>query len=445
MANEVSSNNRPVKRLKVAGRGSYGTEHAEFTGRNTEKMFFDIYNFANLKMNRGEHLTTTTVQACGHQWRLRVFPRGASNSKTDEEYVSIFVEYVGKNNETNAVGAKAYIFLGPKRRHIVVADFKFSKGDNSTRGSKNFKKREDIIRENLNQQGKLTVEVEIEVASEKRNVWFPQKPSSSTNDTVRKLYRSTKETSDVMFVVGPSKVEIRAHKNVLAVRSRELYDLILTEESSSSSAAAATAVSSLLKSDITKIILHNVDANSFEMFIKFTYDILPDFIDDDNNIGGDDDGDVHENDAKLLLIVADRYGCTDLKLHMESYLIQKVLIPSKAARLLLVADSHSCPLLKEACMTYITDSNTVKQSQEDWKKLKESNDLLEELLDYAMSSRKQYSSYANDGNGTITDANDYDVRSLRERLEAYDLDLDGSREMLLQRWKEHLGDRLRIK
>ena len=39
----------------------------------------------------------------------------------------------------------------------------------------------------------------------------------------------------------------------------------------------------------------------------------------------------------------------------------------------------------------------------------------------------------------MNDADEYDVRSLRERLEAYELDLDGSREMLLQRWKEYLS------
>ena len=89
--------------------------------------------------------------------------------------------------------------------------------------------------------------------------------------------------------------------------------------------------------------------------------------------------------------------------------------------------------------TYMAYPQTVQQSEKGWKNLQESNKLLLELLNYATSGRKHYSSFINDGTGTMNDADAYDVRSLRERLEAYELDLDGSREMLLQRWKEYLS------
>ena len=49
-------------------------------------------------------------------------------------------------------------------------------------------------------------------------------------------------------------------------------------------------------------------------------------------------------------------------------------------------------------------------------------------------------SVADNGNGTIDDVDDFDVTSLRERLQQQnvDLDLDGSREILVERWKNYL-------
>ena len=78
-----------------------------------------------------------------------------------------------------------------------------------------------------------------------------------------------------------------------------------------------------------------------------------------------------------------------------------------------------------------------------WNQLQESSKLLAELLLFATtttSGRKKYSSVTGDGDGTIDEADEYDVTSLRERLEKYDLDLDGSREILVQRWQQFLSD-----
>ena len=52
----------------------------------------------------------------------------------------------------------------------------------------------------------------------------------------------------------------------------------------------------------------------------------------------------------------------------------------------------------------------------------------------ATSDRKQYSLASNGG---INDPNEMDVQSLRERLEKIDLDVDGSRTMIVERWKNY--------
>jgi hypothetical protein len=91
---------------------------------------------------------------------------------------------------------------------------------------------------------------------------------------------------------------------------------------------------------------------------------------------------------------------------------------------------------------YIKDSKPVIESKDDWSKLKEPKDLLVELLVYATSSSssgpRKYASVLNDGNGTIDDVDTFDVTSLRERLQKVGLDVDGSREYLLELWKNYV-------
>jgi len=175
-------------------------------------------------------------------------------------------------------------------------------------------------------------------------------------------------------------------------------------------------------------MLPDVDETAFEVLMKFVYSgEVPKLKDFD------------EEAVKSILVVANRFGVTELKLYVESILIEKFLDPSKAAEYLLLADSTSCGLLKEFCMNeYITYPTTFMDSEDDWESLQESNKLIVELLMYTTFGRKKYSSVVDDGYGYLDDADGFDVTSLRERLQRFDLDVDGSRTMLVARWKNYL-------
>merc|ERR1712238_639956 len=131
--------------------------------------------------------------------------------------------------------------------------------------------------------------------------------------------------------------------------------------------------------------------------------------------------DLDEETMKSILVAADRFGVTELKLYVESILIEKFLVPSKAAAFLLFADAHICALLKETSMdAYMTDPQAVIASHIDWTKLQESNKLLTELLLYASCAaggRRRYSSYDRNGDSNgdtiVEDVDDLDVTSLR--------------------------------
>ena len=396
------------KRCKVARRFSHGTVRTKFVNGNKETIIVDMENFVNIPNIGSDSIYIMNIQAFGHKWNMSI--------DLDGRQVRIFFKCYGDIPEANSLIAKARFRSKEAIERFVI------KGNH--RNCVNLQRRQ-VIENELNDDGTFTFEIDIEMA--KRAVWYP-KLNTLNNDIGTKLYRSFEELSDVTFLVGQRKEEIKAHKIVLAVKARELYDLVITEEQSSSSSEHDTA-----------IILPAIDAGAFEALLRFCYiGTVPKF----NKECGDDE---IEAKAKNVLLVADRFACKGLKLYIESFIVEHILLPSKAARLLLLADSHSCALLKEASMNLcLAESNTVMSpSHDDWNELKESSNLLAELLLQSLSGRSNttYSSVVTDGDGAVNDADGLDVTSLRERLQKYQLDVDGSKEMLLQRWKDHCGSK----
>jgi hypothetical protein len=425
-----SQGRRAEKKTKLVGRDWVGSAPKEFSDNDIVKMEYHIHNFADREEKRGEHLYTGVINAHGHPWKLLIYPRGCNESSTDTEYVSIYMHYAGSNTKTDPVLAKATIWT--KTAHRQIKKHEYIKEDRGL-GRHNFFKREDIIQKNCNDAGTLMITVELQVAN--RSIWFPRLTHCDNIGT--ELYRST-ETSDVTFIVGTStstsnsmQKEFMVHKCILALRARDLYELVITEEESSSSGIT------------TGIILNDVDESSFGVMMEFIYTgTVPSF--DTPSSSGDDRYNEYCDTVTSILTTANRFGVMELKLHIESILIEKFLTPSNAAGLLLLADSHSCGLLKEASMNaYMADSeasmnNMDSSDNNNWKMLQKSTKLLTELLVYTNSGRRRYSSMVDDGDGTLDDVDNFDVTSLRERLQMYDLDVDGSREILVERWKNYL-------
>jgi len=383
-----------------------------------------------MQVEKNEYFYTGTIRAHGHLWKLRVMPRRKISYNYDDEHVSISLVYADENSNTDPV-VVAKTWIRTKTSNHEIPRHAFTK-ENSTSVYRNYSTRKDIIENDCNEAGTLTITLEIQVTTEKRSAWYPQLTSSSdtNNDIGTQLYNRT-EYSDITFMIGQSKEEFYGHKCVLSVRARDLCELVVTEEESSSSS-----------NNNCIVVLADVDEKAFREVFKFIYTgEVPKLKNDD------DDDDDNENTIKSILRTANRFGVTELKLHMESILVDKFLIPSKAAGLLLFADSYICPLLKEESMNeFMTDSTAFMNSQDDWKKVQASPKLLTELLLYTHYGRTRYTPITiNDGessNGdddTLDDVvDDFDVTSLRERLQMVNLTVDGSREMLVLRWKDYI-------
>jgi BTB/POZ domain len=225
-----------------------------------------------------------------------------------------------------------------------------------------------------------------------------------------KLYDETDEANVSLVVEG--KV-FHAHRVALKIQAPGLYELV--EE------FTGEGPISIEKTNFDGNVL---SIETFDVIHRFIYTVL-DLEDNNNQLW-----DTLEK-TQNICCAADLFGCTTLKLYAESVLVEKYLKAETCGALLVLADSHSCALLKEAAQhLYKNDASSVSQS-DGWKSLvTDSQKLLAELLHcctVASSSENH------------EDIDSWSVTTLREKLQEAKLDLDGSKEMLIKRMKDHVG------
>jgi hypothetical protein len=234
---------------------------------------------------------------------------------------------------------------------------------------------------------------------------------------------------------------------ILALRARILFELICEDSASLEDKQEYNV--------IAVVDLPGVDRDTFEAMLEHIYTVKQPIIRD-------------EEAGKKLLVAADRFCLTDLKLYVESVLVNRFATVNNAASLLLFADSHSCALLKETTMDlYANDPSSVIQTP-CWAMVEESETILSELSKHVHTGCRQnfHTDNRNDdtessnnineegassattssesGSNENTDKNHnknnnnnnldrLDVFSIRERLGEYGIEIDGSRETLLGR------------
>ncbi len=224
------------------------------------------------------------------------------------------------------------------------------------------------------------------------DVWYPKnlEPQSILVD----LYNdATSETADVVFSIGGKKdedyTEYRAHKNILALRCKKLYEMANDYGEN---------VSVPIESTREKV---------FKKILEFVYTVrLPKL--------------KTKDIAKEVLIAADFYECIQLKLYAESVIVDKLLTNENAAELFLFAESYSCALLKEQAAKIFAKDPSILRNAKEWSAIKESPSLVLECLE-AVTSDRGY---------------EYDIAGLRESCEKYNLEVDGSRQVLTERLRK---------
>jgi len=133
-----------------------------------------------------------------------------------------------------------------------------------------------------------------------------------------------------------------------------------------------------------------------------------------------------------LLDAANRFGVVGLKILAETKVAETDVSIATASDLILYADAKNCPLLKERVVDFFVVHCQEIRKHPSFHKVKESARILDELMEAVVSKRALRSfPLGNDDH----DYNSMRVNLLRRKLDARGLDVDGSREMLVQRLK----------
>jgi BTB/POZ domain len=376
---------QPAATMKIATLGKPPMELSP-----VETLRFVIHGFDKLKEAQGECVTPPSLSAHGYHWTIDLFPRG--NNNAGEGYVSFYLRLIDVDL-TDAVETEFAVKFGVDNgfasEHMKAT---FSKIEMAW-GCSDSDRECMLDKDNkvLTPNGTLIIDVQLQVYVEKREVWYPPTPIPNNGDTQRMLANllETGRYSDITYKVGHQ--DFHLHRFILEERAPVLFQMMDEHP------------------DQTIITLddeeEDVDAAMFQIMVRYIYTSeWPAFV----------DAEV----AKTILILADRFGCINLKLYMESVIVEKFLDEDNAADMLLLGDSHTCAQLKEPAIQIFKNQADVVMNTEGWKRVQESNALVVEL----------FLSVTNDD-----DPEGQCVAELRNQLLQRGLDVDGSRETLVKR------------
>eukprot|EP00536_Pseudo-nitzschia_multiseries_P016733 jgi/Psemu1/222385/e_gw1.1213.13.1 len=358
-----------------------------------ESLTFVIYNFKDRKETQGECIMSPILRAHGYEWKVQVHPRdhkgGDGNNvgcylRQDQAKVSaIFSIRCKRAKYTSTIRA-----FNPNEKKIAW-------------GWKNFAKRDDILDYYLEDDGSLVIIVDIQIAVEDKKVWYPKELQSET--FLVEQYHQALHTGDVTFTLDEGTNIFHAHRIILSTRAKSLFDI--ADEYDIEQSIPIVGV----REEIFRALLQCI----------YTIEVPINLMEKDEEV------------AKEVLLVADRFGCTHLKLYAESILVDKFLGAESAASLLLLGDSHSSALLKEASMDIFVRFPKEVMKSKDWPAIEESHELHVELMKYyhfGFVDHESDSPHRRLGVAAIRDELIKDVSN------SIDLELlDGSRELLVER------------
>ena len=349
--------------------------------RCVETIEFIIHDFeGRLKKEAGQHIVSSTLMAHGCRWEISCF----ENNRSPSSYSKIFFRLHSLEKYVDASFTLRHTFHNWKRNWKRMQKH-FSIKDNTWESQPLEVDRNLSWTDRLGNSGSLRIAFDIELNgdSPSSHVWYPKKlePQSILVD----LYKdAASETADVVFSIAGT--EYHAHKNILALRCKKLYEI------------------ANCYNENTSIPIERTKEMVFKCILEFVYTVrLPTLATKDY--------------AKEVLIAADFYECIQLKLYVESVIVDKFLNPKNAAELFLFADSYSCALLKEkATKIFARDPSRLREAKE-WSTMKESPALVLECLE-ALTSNHRHES---------------DIATLRDSCKKQNLEVDGSRQVLTER------------
>ena len=348
---------------------------------------FKFEDFAGLTEERGERVKSLiTVDCHGNRWRMTLYPRGNTDSSEDKVRISLY--FYNMNSGKDVSARASFIVRGASGK--VYADnplkfYTYKCRGKSSRGS-NLIKRSDV----LNEENNILIDGALQIQPDSLVV-----PPNPLAKNMLKILDDT-DSADVQFQVN--RQIITAHKCILKPNAPILFEFCKNSREGE------------------KIQIKNVPRTEvFRIVLRYVY------------TGELPDTETIQKYGMRIIEAADRFGIIPLKMAVETELVRNLVITAKnVTDYLIFAESKTCSLLREVALSCFVARATDLLNSGTQEKLSESPNLMVELMK-EMSKRNDTDTRRFNEYGNLS------VNQLRKRLADEELDIDGSKEMLVSR------------
>ena len=399
--------------MPIEGKVSVGCPPS--CGEELKSFQFHFHDFANLSTTRDHYIVSPEFTCHGHQWALQVYPGGSSNAT--EGQVSAYLAHL--SNEAITVGNDVNVVdkFGKQMTHHTLSNDEFN-ATNKSWGWADFFSRSDIMDKSqniLDSNGTLTVVVSIEDEEEPTTAFVPKNPFANI---LEEMFND-EDTADVCFEVstaGEKEDDDGKNKRVKTATPFYAHSLILKKRSPMLAAICGSNDSS----GVVTATVNDVKPEIFQHLLSYVY-------------GGSVPEEELKAHAKDIVDAADKYSIVNLKLEAEAAYVESTDISvDNAMDNLLYADSRNCALLKEAVMNFLADNHREAATRISFTDCP--GHLMKDLIVAFSGKISKADTHRTEVNDDLTTVC---VSALRRKLHKMGLEVDGSREAMIESIKSH--------
>ena len=376
------------------------------TGCPRSSFQFRIHDFANLSTTKGHYIASPEFTCYGRQWELWVYPGG--NGTAAEGNVSVFLRHLSEGTITAGYGIKLVDKFGnTKVGKEAIKDDEFSV-TNKSWGWKDFFSRSDILDKSnniLDSNGTLAVVVSLE--EKPTDVFVPKNPFIKM---IQEMFND-QTTADVCFEVSADGEKKGKRKKAKAVVLFYAHRSIMQKCAPMLAAICGSSDSG----GVVTAPVNDVKPEIFHHLLSYVYGrAIP-----------EEEFKAH---AKDIIAAADKYSIVNLKLEAEAAYVQSTKITfDNVMDDLLYADSRNCALLKEAAIDFLVENSVEATEKASYANFP--GHLLKDV--FVAMNKAQGKSGGDNAFASMS------VSELRKKLDEKGLEVDGSREAMIESIKNH--------
>ena len=371
---------------------------------------FHCHDFAKLSTTRGDFVASPKFTCNGHQWELRVYPGGCNQAA--EGQVSVYLNHLSEGTIATSFDINIVDKFGKLNTDEDLIEDEFSITANNSWGWKDFISRSDILDESKNILGSNgTLTVAISMQEEPTDVFVPKNPFVK----MMQAMFNDEDTADICFEVSTAG-EKKDDDDDRTKRAKTTTPFYAHHSILRGCAPMLAAIcgSNNDGGGVVTASVNDIRPEIFQHLLSYVY-------------GGTIPEEELKTHAKDIIAAADKYSIVNLKLEAEAAYVKSTKISfDNVMDDILFADSRNCALLKEAAMDFLAE-NSVEATE----KASFANFPAHLLKDVFVAMNKAHGKSGGDAFASMS------VSELRKKLDEKGLDVDGSREAMIESIKSH--------